>query len=96
MIHDTISGPGHFLGSAQTLHLMQREYVYPIIGDRNSPDDWRDQGATNAAERAHEHVRKVMRTHYPGHVTRAKDEWIRSRYPIRLPLEEVTGEGTRW
>ena len=96
VIHDTISGPGHFLGSAQTLHLMQREYVYPLIGDRNSPDDWRDLGATNAAERAHEHVRKVMRTHFPGHVTRAQDEWIRSRYPIRLPVEEVTGQGARW
>ncbi len=96
VIRDTISGPGHFLGSEQTLHLMQREYVYPVIGDRNSPGDWRDQGATNAAERAHEHVKKVMRSHFPTHVTRAQDEWIRDNLPIRLPLEEVTGRGTRW
>lgn len=96
VIQDTISGPGHFLGSEQTLHLMQREYVYPLIGDRNNPDDWRDQGATNAAERAHEHVKKVMRTHFPTHVSHARDEWIRSRYPIKLSLEEVTGRGTRW
>ena len=96
VIRDTISGPGHFLGSAQTLHLMQREYVYPVIGDRNSPDDWRDLGATNAAERAHEHVAQVMRTHFPTHVTRAQDEWIRERFPIKLPVEEVTGRTTRW
>ncbi len=96
VIHDTIYGPGHFLGSEQTLHLMQREYVYPLIGDRNSPDDWRDQGATNAAERAHEHVRNVMRTHFPTHVSRTRDEWLRSHYPIKLALEELTGQGTRW
>lgn len=96
VIRDTVSGPGHFLGNEQTLHLMLREYVYPLIGDRNNPDDWRDQGATNAAERAHEHVRKVMRNHFPTHVSRDKDEWIRNHYPIRLAVEEVTGRGTRW
>ena len=96
VIRETISGPGHFLGSDQTLHLMQREYVYPVIGDRNSPDDWRELGAKNAAERAHEHVREVMRTHFPTHVTRAQDEWIRSRLPIALPVEEVTGQSARW
>ena len=96
VIQDTISGPGHFLGSEQTLHLMQREYVYPVIGDRNNPDDWKDMGATNAAERAHEHVKQVMTTHFPTHISRSQDEWIRSRYPIALSPEEVTGRGTRW
>jgi len=37
-----------------------------------------------------------MRTHFPTHVTRAQDEWIRSRLPIALPVEEVTGQGARW
>ncbi len=96
VIQETIEGPGHFLGSSQTLHLMQRDYVYPVIGDRNSPDDWRDQGATNAAERANELVKKVLRSHFPTHVSRSRDEWIRNRYPIKLPVEEVTGQGTRW
>ena len=96
VIRDTISGPGHFLGNAQTLHLMQREYVYPVIGDRNNPDDWKDLGSTNAAERAHDYVQGVMRTHFPTHISRRQDEWIRSRYPIALPVEAVTGEGTRW
>ena len=96
VIRETIEGPGHFLGSAQTLHLMQREYVYPVIGDRNSPDDWRELGAMNAAERAHEHVKEVMRTHYPTHISRSQDEWIRSRLPIALPVEEVTGQSARW
>ena len=96
VIKDTIEGVGHFLGSEQTLHLMQREYVYPVIGDRNNPDDWKDLGSTNAAERAHEHVKEVLSSHYPSHITREQDDWIRSNYPIALPVEEVRGTGTRW
>ena len=95
-IKEAIFGPGHFLGSEQTLRLMQRDYVYPQVGDRNSPDDWRDQGATSVAERAGEYVRKVMRTHFPDHVSREQDAWIRERMPISLPADEVVGLGTRW
>ena len=97
VIKDTIYGPGHFLGSEQTLHLMQREYVYPVVGDRNNPDDWKDLGSTNVAERAHEHVKQVLSSHYPSHITPEQDAWIRNRFDnIALPVEEVTGQGTRW
>ena len=96
VIREAVSGPGHFLGSEQTLRLMLSEYVYPVIGDRNSPDDWKDQGGADAAERAGLRVEEVMRTHFPAHISREQDEWIRGRYPIALPVEEVTGRGTRW
>ena len=96
VIREAVSGPGHFLGSEQTLRLMLSEYVYPVIGDRNSPDDWKDQGGADAAERAGLRVEEVMRTHFPAHISREQDEWIRGRYPIALPVEEVTGLGTRW
>ena len=33
-----LKGPGHYLGHAQTLALMQREYIYPGIGNRLSPE----------------------------------------------------------
>ena len=35
-----LEGPGHYLGSGQTLQLMQTEYVYPRLGDRTSPKEW--------------------------------------------------------
>ncbi|MEM6679627.1 MAG: trimethylamine methyltransferase family protein [Pseudomonadota bacterium] len=38
------NGPGHYLGSAQTLALMQTEYVYPEIADRSSPKEWVERG----------------------------------------------------
>ncbi|ASP36034.1 trimethylamine methyltransferase family protein [Labrenzia sp. VG12] len=35
-----VDGPGHYLGSAQTLGLMQTEYVYPSVANRMSPKEW--------------------------------------------------------
>ncbi len=35
-----LGGPGHYLGSDQTLRLMQTEYIYPEIGNRMSPKEW--------------------------------------------------------
>ncbi len=35
-----LGGPGHYLGSDQTLKLMQTEYVYPTLGNRMSPKEW--------------------------------------------------------
>ena len=39
-----LDGPGHYLGSAQTLGLMQTEYVYPVVGNRMSPKEWEEAG----------------------------------------------------
>ena len=44
---DVVAGTGHFLGHEQTLDLMQKDYLYPSVGDRQSPDDWVDAGATS-------------------------------------------------
>lgn len=35
-----LDGPGHYLGSDQTLALMQTEYTYPKLGNRMSPKEW--------------------------------------------------------
>ena len=35
-----LDGAGHYLGSDQTLQLMQTEYIYPVLGNRMSPKEW--------------------------------------------------------
>ena len=35
-----LGGPGHYLGSDQTLSMMQTEYTYPVLGNRMSPKEW--------------------------------------------------------
>jgi trimethylamine---corrinoid protein Co-methyltransferase len=39
-----LEGPGHYLGSDQTLALMQTEYIYPEVGNRMSPKEWGEAG----------------------------------------------------
>lgn len=39
-----LGGPGHYLGSDQTLSLMQTEYIYPVCGNRMSPKEWNEAG----------------------------------------------------
>lgn len=37
-----LGGAGHYLGSDQTMALMQTEYVYPSVGNRMSPKEWNE------------------------------------------------------
>jgi trimethylamine--corrinoid protein Co-methyltransferase len=39
-----MGGPGHYLGSDQTLKLMQTEYIYPKTANRMSPKEWNEAG----------------------------------------------------
>ncbi len=39
-----LGGPNHFLGSPQTLARMQKDYLYPSVGDRSSPKEWDEKG----------------------------------------------------
>jgi trimethylamine--corrinoid protein Co-methyltransferase len=96
VIADVVAGAGHFLGHEQTLNLMQREYLYPEVGDRLSPDDWVDAGATTVAERARHRVETTLASHYPRHLSPAVDARIRERLPILLDPEALTGADRRW
>ncbi|MDP4033314.1 MAG: trimethylamine methyltransferase family protein [Pseudorhodobacter sp.] len=47
-----LGGPGHYLGSDQTLALMQTEYIYPAVGNRMSPKEWGEAGKPQLLDRA--------------------------------------------
>ena len=79
-----VGGPNHFLGHSQTLDLMQREYIYPEIGDRSSPKEWAEKGSLDMLDRARQRVREILSSHYPSHIPRHIDEAIRQRFPVRL------------
>lgn len=96
VMEEVTKGAGHFLGHDQTLRLMEAEYLYPKVGDRQNPNDWADAGSTDAADRAHEVVKQVLSTHYPTHVSRAADDAIREQFPIRLAIEDLLGDSGRW
>ena len=79
-----IEGPGHYLGSQQTLELMQRDYFYPAVGDRANPKEWAEQGNTDIVQRASLRVEQLLGSHFPAHLAPV-DRQIRERFPIRLP-----------
>ncbi len=80
-----LGGPGHYLGSDQTLRLMQTAYLYPAIGDRLSPNEWTERGATDIAQRAARKVQEILSAHFPSHIPDAIDAAIRERFPVKLP-----------
>jgi trimethylamine--corrinoid protein Co-methyltransferase len=86
-IEQTIRGPGHFLGGDQTLAAMQRDYLYPTLSDRDSPDAWSEAGETDMQTRARTRARSLLSDHFPSHISRATDDQIRTRFRIHLPIE---------
>ena len=78
-------GPGHFLGHAQTLDLMEKDYIYPEVGDRTSPKEWVEQGSTDMVQRAKQRTAEILARHYPAHIDAALDARIRENFPVRLP-----------
>lgn len=84
-----LGGAGHYLGDEQTLALMQTEYVYPRLGDRNSPNVWVEQGASTMAERAIVEKERILSSHFPDHVPDGIDRALRSRHKICLPRTAI-------
>ncbi|QBF33321.1 trimethylamine methyltransferase family protein [Thalassococcus sp. S3] len=76
-----LGGPGHYLGSEQTLSLMQTEYVYPAVGNRMSPKEWGEAGKPvlldTAIARKNEILAKAGRQIDP-----ELDQIIRDRFNI--------------
>jgi trimethylamine--corrinoid protein Co-methyltransferase len=76
-------GPGHYLGSDQTLALMQTEYLYPDIGNRLTPKDWVEAGKPDLIEAARLKMDAILSA-APCQVPPDVDHAIRDRFPIRF------------
>ncbi|MFD1159087.1 trimethylamine methyltransferase family protein [Roseovarius aestuarii] len=84
MIEAVATGPGHYLGEAQTLARMKTEYVYPVLADRQSVQDWQEAGRPDLIERARLLARQ-MTEKPPDHLPPEREAAIRSEFDIRLP-----------
>ncbi len=81
-----LEGPGHYLGSDQTLQLMQREYIYPSSRRSHQPESVGGAGpAHDRRARRAQAQRRFSRTTIPTHIADSVDAAIRERLPIRLP-----------
>jgi trimethylamine--corrinoid protein Co-methyltransferase len=84
-----LEGPGHYLGHDQTLTLMQKEYIYPALGNRMSPKEWNEAGKPDIVERATAKKREILASYFPDYLPREVDALIRSRHDIKLPRERM-------
>ena len=79
-----LGGPGHYLGSDQTLSLMQTEYVYPILADRNSPKEWQEKNRPDLIEQAVLRKEALIAAPTPAALPSEVDAQIRQRFKIHL------------
>lgn len=84
-----LKGPEHYLGHDQTLSVMQKDYVYPLVSDRLSPNQWEEQGRRDVIDRARDRVGQILSGHYPDHISEDTDRRIRAAFPVRLPREAM-------
>ena len=93
VIDDVARGPNHFLGHAQTLALMQSEYLYPSLLDRRTRDDWEAAGGLSLRHAAKARAQEILEGHWPTAIPADLDADIRKRFDIRLPSAEMSPGG---
>lgn len=89
IIDEVCRGPGHFLGHAQTLELMNSEYLYPQVLDRSSREDWEAAGGRDVREAAREQASRILAEHWPQVIPPEVDAELRRAFRILLPAEDM-------
>ncbi|MEM6759651.1 MAG: trimethylamine methyltransferase family protein [Pseudomonadota bacterium] len=79
-----MGGPGHYLGTAQTLSRMQSDCVYPALGDRTSPKEWAERDKPNLIEKATARKHEILSTPPAAALPPEIDLAIRDRFNIHL------------
>ena len=80
-----VDGPLHYLGHNQTMQLMQKEYLYPELGDRNSPKEWYEKDRPDLLQESTKRVTEILDSHFPDHIGNDIDAKIRETFNILLP-----------
>ncbi len=80
-----IGGPGHYLGTDATLSRMQKDHVYPTLGDRTSPKEWAEIGKPDLIENAKKRKQDILATTSAARFDPILDQAIRARFNIHLP-----------
>jgi trimethylamine--corrinoid protein Co-methyltransferase len=84
MRNTCLGGPGHYLGSEQTLSLMQTEYFYPVLADRNSPKEWDEKDRPDLLQNAILRKETLINSPTPATLNPVLDAKIRERFKIHL------------
>lgn len=79
-----LGGPGHYLGTDQTLSRMQKDNVYPSLGDRTSPKEWAEIGKPDLVEKAVARKLEILAKPPAAGFDPALDAALRQAFTIHL------------
>jgi trimethylamine--corrinoid protein Co-methyltransferase len=79
-----LNGPGHYLGTDQTLGRMQKDYVYPTLGDRTSPKEWAELDKPDLLVKATAKKEAILASTPPAAFDPEVDAAIRAAFNIHL------------
>jgi len=80
-----MGGPGHYLGTDRTLSHMERDCVYPTLGNRMSPKEWAENDRPNLIEETIKRKEAILATRSAARFDAQLDAQIRERFTIHLP-----------
>ena len=96
VIRETVTGSGHYLDKEQTMRLMETEFVWPALADRDSYNDWAAKHTPDLAARAHRRVHDILSSHFPRNIDAETDSQLRRRFRIDLQPGDMAPETCRW
>jgi trimethylamine--corrinoid protein Co-methyltransferase len=79
-----LNGPGHYLGTDQTLSRMQVDYVYPTLGNRMSPKEWAEKDKPDLIENAIKLKNEILSERSAAALDPELDMAIRKSFNIHL------------
>ncbi|MDB9857373.1 trimethylamine methyltransferase family protein [Amylibacter sp.] len=80
-----MNGPGHYLGTNQTLSRMEADNVYPTLGDRTSPKEWAELDKPNLIEKAVKRKEEILNAGSKAKFDPTLDAALRKMLKIHLP-----------
>ncbi|UWR16899.1 trimethylamine methyltransferase family protein [Sulfitobacter sp. M368] len=82
-----LGGPGHYLGTEQTLSRMELDHVYPALGDRSSPKEWDELGKPDLIEKATARKDQILGQRSAASFDPMLEKALREAFPIHLPVQ---------
>lgn len=79
-----LNGPGHYLGTDQTLGRMQIDNVYPRFGDRTSPKQWVEEGKPDLVANATKFKQEILSKPSAAAFKPSLDAQLRQNFNIHI------------
>ncbi|UWR23781.1 trimethylamine methyltransferase family protein [Sulfitobacter sp. S190] len=81
-----MGGPGHYLGTDQTMARMQTDHLYPTCGNRMSPKEWVEKEKPDLVAGAKARKEAILAQRSAAAFDPQLDQAIRARFNIHLPI----------